>query len=116
MNVIEAWQSGWNQIGGFFGDFFGGLFDGAVDFFNSIFSGLSSYISEWLTGLGLSITIPDGVFAVLNDLTRGIGYLIPVQALLPIPVFMLSFYIIKLIFALYQIIANTIIRRIHVSV
>ena len=116
MNIIEAWQSGWNQILGSTGDFFSGLFGGAIDLLNGFFNGLGTYLGEWLTGLGLSITIPDGVLTVLDDLTKSIGYIIPVQALLPIPIFMLSFYIAKLIFALYQIIASTIIRKIHISV
>jgi hypothetical protein len=116
MNIIEAWQNGWGQIGNFFGDFFGGLWDGAVSLLNNFFNGLATYIGNWLHDLGFSISIPSGVFNVFNDITHFIGYIIPVRALLPIPIFMLSFYIIKLIFAIYKIIASTIIQRVHVSV
>lgn len=115
MNIIEAWQSGWGQIGNFFGDFFSGLWDGAVDLLNGFFNGLATYIGNWLGSIGLSITIPDGVFYILDDLTHSIGYIIPVAALLPIPIFMLSFYVIKLIISIYRIIASTVIQRVHIS-
>lgn len=115
MNIIEAWLSGWNQIANFFGDWTGIIWDSIISFLNSFLGGISDYISNWLSGIGLSITIPSGVFDVLDTLTRSIGYLIPVSAILPIPIFMLSFYILKLIFAIYQIIASTVIQRIKVK-
>lgn len=114
MNIIEAWLSGMGQITDFFSNWTGSLWDGIVDFFNGIMGGLSDYIASWLSGLGLSISIPSGVFDVLDSLTRSIGYLIPVSSILPIPIFMLSFYVIKLIFSVYQIIASTVIRRVKI--
>ena len=114
MNIIEAWLSGMGQITDFFSKWTGSLWDGIVDFFNGIMGGLSDYISSWLSGLGLSITIPSGVFDVLDSLTRSIGYLIPVSSILPIPIFMLSFYVLKLIFSVYQIIASTVIKRVKI--
>ena len=115
MNIVEAFRSGWSQIVNWFGNGIPDLWDGVVNFANGVLGGLNTYIADWLSGLGLSITIPDGVFTILNDLTRSIGYLIPVSALLPIPIFMLSFYVIKLIFAIYQVIASTVIQRFKVK-
>ena len=114
MNIIEAWLSGMGQITDFFSKWTGSLWDGIVYFFNGIMGGLSDYIASWLSGLGLSITIPSGVFDVLDSLTRSIGYLIPVSSILPIPIFMLSFYVLKLIFSVYQIIASTVIKRVKI--
>lgn len=115
MNLLQAWQSGMSQITNSFSSWTGSVWDSLIFLLNGLFGGLPTYISNWLTGLGLSITIPSEVFDILDSLTRSIGYLIPVSAILPIPIFMLSFYIIKLIFSLYQIIASTVIQRIKLN-
>lgn len=115
MNIIEAWQSGMGQIGNFFGDFFGGLWDGGVSLLNGIFGGIGDLISGWLNSLGLNLSLPANIYQGLHEVSIGVGYIIPIRALLPIPMFMLSFYIAKLIFAVYQLVAGLIIRRVKLN-
>lgn len=95
------------------------FFNGVIDFFtgcfNWFFGGLVDLILGFISNFGLTIEIPVGIYDILNELFIGVGYIIPVKALLPIPFFMISFYILKLIFSLYQLIAGTIIQRVHLS-
>ena len=105
MNIFE-------QIGEWFTSGWGQLFE----FINRFFGGLDTYIADWLTDRGLSIVIPNEVFTVARDLFRGVGYIFPVQALLPIPLAWLSFYGIKLAFAVYQLIASTVITKFKIKI
>lgn len=117
MNIFEAWSSGWSQILSWFSGIFDFLWDNATSFINGIFNGdLAQYIGSWFNNLGLSIAIPQSFYNGLNELFIGIGYIVPVRALLPIPAFFLSFYIIKLVFAIYRAIAGFVVRRIKVKV
>ena len=91
---------------------FNPLIDWCVNLINGFFGGLGTIINGWLTSGGITVEIPPNVYDILHELTLGIGYIIPVAALLPIPIAMISFYIAKLIFAVYQLIAHTIIKRV----
>lgn len=114
MNIIEAWLSGMGQITDFLSNWTGSLWDSIVAFFNGFLGGLDTYIANWLEEQGLYISIPENVQEILRELAIGIGYIFPVRLLLPIPVFMISFYTIKLIFALYNLIAGTVIKRVKI--
>ena len=105
-----------DKIAAFFSNLFGGVLDWVVELLNGVLGGAVSIISDWLSSLGFSITIPSDVFSVFNELTYGIGYIFPIAALLPIPTLMLGFYIAKIIFSVYSLIASTIIKRIKVKV
>lgn len=115
MNIFEAWQSGISQIGNFFSNWTGSVWDSIVAFLNSFFGGIDTYIGNWLEQQGLYLSIPENVQKILRELAIGIGYIFPVRLLLPIPIFMMSFYILKLIFALYNLIAGTVIQRIKLN-
>lgn len=107
------------DILGAIGDFFGGLFNSLIDWglglINGLLEGLGSLLTWWFDSLGLSISVPLGVFNVLNDITYSIGYIFPIKELLPIPLFMLSFYVAKIVFAVFQIIASTVIKRVKIK-
>lgn len=100
-------------------DFFTGVVNAIIDFvlefFNNIGLGIGGFIGEWLNGYGMVIQIPSNIFDVLNDVTRGIGYILPLAALTPIVNFMITFYVIKIIFSLYRVIASTTIRRVKIK-
>ena len=113
MNII-------NTIFNFFKNLFNGVIDWIIILLNKLLSGLGDIILQWLIYLcesfGLNIEIPANVFDIVHELFLGIGYILPMKALLPIPLFMVAFYIAKLIFAIYSLIAKTIIRRVSVKV
>ena len=94
---------------------FNPLIDFCVGLINGFFGGLGTIINDWLTNAGIYVEIPPNVYDILHELTLGIGYIIPVAALLPIPLAMISFYITKFAFAIYQIIAHTIIKRVKLK-
>ncbi|MBQ9385210.1 MAG: hypothetical protein IJT87_13345 [Ruminiclostridium sp.] len=94
---------------------FNPLIDWCVNLINSFLGGLGAVINDWLNSIGLEITLPPNVYDVLNEISIGVGYLIPVKALIPIPLFFVSFYIAKLVFAIYQLIASTIIKRVKLK-
>lgn len=112
-------------------DFFGNFFNGIIDFFVKLFTewipgffidafnffagGLAELVENWLISIGLTIEIPEGLYSGLNVLTRSIGYILPMAALSPIVIFMLVFYIAKIVFAIYKVIANTIIKKISIK-
>lgn len=91
------------------------IFSTVIDWFvggvNALFGGIAQIIFGFLSACGLNVSIPANVYDVLNEITIGVGYIIPVRALLPIPIFMITFYVIKLVFSIYQLIAGTIIKR-----
>lgn len=101
-------------------ELFRNIFNAAIDWVlelcNSFALGLGTFISQWLLSMGLTVEIPANLFDVLNDFTRGVGYIIPFSALMPIVNFMLSFYVVKIIFAVYKIIANTTIKRVDLKI
>ena len=100
-------------------DFFFGLFDGvinlALELLNGIFGGFGVLLATWLEGQGIVLEYPSNVFDVLNEITLGIGYLLPINALKPIVFWMLAFYIAKIIFAVYSLVASTVIKRVSVK-
>lgn len=103
-------------IGDFFANLFNGLIDWVLELLNSIFGGLGDVIASWLIEQGFSIEIPSHVFDILNEITLGIGYILPMSSLMPIVYFWLGFYVCKIIFAVYSIIANTVIKRVSIKV
>lgn len=104
------------SIGNFFVSLFDGVIDWGLNLINGLLDGLGSLISWWFDSLGLSVSVPSGVFNVLDDITYSIGYIFPIKELLPIPLFFLSFYIAKVVFAVFQIIASTVIKRVKIKV
>ena len=105
-------------------EMFSGLWSGLQNIFstiidwvcggiNAVFGGIAEFIFNFISGYGLKIEIPANVYDVLNEITIGVGYIIPVRALLPIPAFMITFYVLKFVFSLYQLIAGTIIKRVR---
>lgn len=103
-------------IADFFGNLFNNLIDWILELLNGIFGGLGELIGSWLLSQGLTIEIPATVFDILDELTIGIGYILPINSLLPIVFFWLAFYVAKIIFAVYSIIANTVIKRVSIKV
>lgn len=97
-------------------DLFNGFIDWIIGIINAMFGGAGSLLTWWLGDLGLNISLPDNIYSVLHDVTYCIGYIFPVRELVPIPAFMLSFYIARAIFALFKIIASTVIKRVKVKV
>lgn len=111
MNPIEAWISGWNQITNFFGlgNSSGNIF---LDIINGLLSGVLAIIEQFFNLIGLQFSIPLDIFDGLNDLTRGIGYILPLNKFLPLVVFSLAFYIGRIIMSVYNRVAHTSIRKI----
>ena len=111
MNPIEAWVSGWHQIQNFFGfgSSSGNIF---LDILNGILSGVLAIVEQFLNLLGLQFTIPVDIFDGLNDITRGIGYIIPINKFVPLIVFALAFYVGRIIMSVYNRVAHTSIRKI----
>lgn len=109
------WSSGIGQIFDYSGNLSNLILDWVVKFFNAIFGGLGDLLADWISSLGLTIEMPATVFNVLDEITVGIGYIIPVSALLPIVNFMLAFYFAKIIFAIYHLIAKTTIKRVKIK-
>lgn len=103
-------------IGDFFSNFFNSLIDWVLELLNGFFGGLGTLIGTWLEAQGLTIEIPDSVFGILDELTSGIGYILPISQLMPIVYFWLAFYGAKIVFAVYSIIANTVIKRVSIKV
>ena len=109
MDILKA-------IGNFFNNIFNGLIDWVLELLNGIFGGLGELIGAWLISRGITIEIPAMAFDILDEITVGIGYILPINALMPIVYLWLSFYVAKIIFAVYSIIANTVIKRVSIKV
>ena len=105
-----------NLIGDFFKNLIDCVLDWVVELLNWIFGGLGELIAWWFESIGLDISIPVDVFNVFNDITYSIGYIFPIKELLPIPIFMFTFYVARIVFAVFQIIASTVIKRVKVKV
>ena len=109
MDILKA-------IGNFFSNLFNGIIDWVLELLNGLLGGLGELIGSWLVSQGITIEIPATAFDILDEITIGIGYILPISSLMPIVFLWLSFYIGKIIFAVYSIIANTIIKRVSVKV
>jgi len=103
-NILNWFKSGWN-----------GIIDWVIELLNSFGTGLGSFINSWFDSLGLSLEIPSGVFKVLNEITYGIGYILPLSSLTPLFLFWLSFHFAHLIFALFRLLHSTIFKRVSVK-
>lgn len=101
------------KIGSFFNNIFSTIIDWFIGGINALFGGIADMIFGFLHSCGLNIVIPTDVYYVLKEITVGIGYIIPVRALLPIPMFFIAFYVVKWVFAIYQLIAGTVIKRVR---
>ena len=105
-----------SAIGNFFINIFDSLIDWGIGLINGFLSGLGDYLSAWLVKQGITLSIPDNVFDVLNEITLCIGYILPLKALMPIVTLWLGYYVAKIVFAVYRLIASTIIKRVTVKV
>lgn len=114
--IASCFKTGLNQIFDFFGGIVDNLIDWVLKLVNSLLGGLADLIGNWLSSQGLTIQFPAAIFNVLNEITLGIGYILPVKQLMPIVNFMIAFYVAKIIFAVYQLIAKTVIKRVKVKV
>lgn len=114
--IASCFKTGIGQIL----DFFGGVIDKLIDWIlslcNALLGGISELLANWLATQGLTIQFPAAIFNVLNEITLGIGYILPIKQLMPIVNFMLAFYVAKIIFAVYHLIAKTVIKRVKVKV
>lgn len=98
-------------IGNFFSTLFSGLIDWFLNIFNVISQGAFGIVGDFFKAAGLNISLPGNVFTALNEITIGIGYIFPLADLLPIFSFWISFYIARIVFAVYHLIASTILKR-----
>lgn len=112
----SAWSSGINQIQKLSGDLFGGVIDWVVDLLNGCLLGVGELLGNWLYSVGLTLEIPVNVFDVLKEITYGIGYILPIGKLMPIVNFFLAFYFAKIVFAVYHLVASTVVKRVKVKV
>ncbi len=103
-------------IADFFANIFNSLIDWVLELLNNLFSGFGDVLSAWLISQGITLELPENVYDVLNELTLGVGYILPITSLMPIVYLWLGFYVVKIIFAVYSLIANTIIKRVSVKV
>ena len=104
-NLTGWWQSGWDAI-----------IDWVVELLNKFESGLATFITDWLVSQGLTLELPVDVFNVLDEISYGIGYILPLKDLTPLFLFWLSFHFVNLIFAIFRMIHSTIIKRVSVKV
>ena len=95
--------------------FFGVIIDFFVGGINFLLGGVMDLILTFLATCGLTIEFPADIYSILNEITIGVGYIIPVRALLPIPLFMITYYTVKLVFSIYHLIAGTIIKRVKLK-
>ncbi|MCM1334595.1 MAG: hypothetical protein NC084_00055 [Bacteroides sp.] len=98
-------------MGDFFVDLFSGLVDWVLSLVNSVFSTVFGVFSIFIKSFGLNPSIPGTVFQVLDELTIGIGYILPISDLLPIAFFWVAFYIARIVFSIYHLIASTVFKR-----
>lgn len=94
-NIIASYSSWWISGIQWFVDWI-------AERFNNVLWAFVTPISNWLDSLGdVTIGFPSVVFDVLNEITYGVGYILPLGYLLPIPIFMISFYGLKLMFIIF---------------
>ncbi len=91
-----------NWCSEFFSDLFSGVLGFLTGLLQQLFGAVGSVVSVWLAEQGFSLSIPSEVFNVLDEITLGIGYIFPLYALMPIVAFMLTFYIAKIVFAVFS--------------
>lgn len=116
LNFVTFFKTGLNQELNFFKSIYDGSIDWIINIFNGFLSGIGDIFGSWLIEQGITIEFPPSVFNLLNEITIGIGYILPIVQLMPIVYCLLSFYVAKIIFAIYQLIASTVIKRIKVKV
>lgn len=109
MTIFQMWANGWQQIK----DGLNNIFSGNIilDIINLILSGVLAVVEQFLNMLGLNFSIPADIFEGLSDITRGIGYLIPINKFVPLVVFALAFYVGRVIMSVYNRVAHTTIRH-----
>ena len=105
-----------NNIVYFFSDIFGWFWDLLADFASMLLGGLGSIISSFIDSVNLTMEIPESIYTTLREITIGVGYIIPLRALLPIPTLMILFYISKMVYAVFHLVFSTIIQHVKLPV
>lgn len=87
-------------------DFFAEIISELVSWQLTVLSWLTNNLfgaplGAWLASQGFSIEFPDEVFNVLNEITYGVGYILPLYSLLPIVWIMLTFYVAKILLSVF---------------
>ena len=99
----------------FFVNSINAIIDWVLGLVNFLLDGLASLLAPWLAEQGMTIAFPTQVFEIINEITLGIGYILPVSALLPIVTFWLGFYVAKIVFAVFSLIVSTTFKRVKVK-
>lgn len=81
---------------------------------NTLTGGLGGVVQLFFEMFNLSISIDVSVYSTLREIMIGVGYIVPIRALLPIPVFMISFYLAQFVFAIFRFICSTFIRKVSI--
>lgn len=93
------------EIFNWFSEFFSDLASGVLGILTALlqqlFGVFGNLLASWMVEQGFSLSIPAEVFNVLDEITLGIGYILPLYAFLPIIVFMLTFYVAKLVITVF---------------
>lgn len=112
-NVVSSFISscgswfldGWGQILTSISSFFTGIAQFFADSINNTIQGSLISLINLVNGMDeFYIEIPNYIFSVLNDLTYGVGYIVPVAALLPIPFFFIAFYGFRILLSIVHFI------------
>lgn len=99
----------------FFINLINAVIDWALGLINFILEGAAGLFAPWLAEQGMTIAFPTQVFEIINEITLGIGYILPISALLPIAVFWLGYYGAKIVIAVFSLIASTTFKRVKVK-
>lgn len=86
------------------------IFSNIIEFLANLVTTLmglpGAYISKWMIAQGFSVEVPENVFLILDQLTYGVGYIVPLYGLLPIVGFWITFYSAKIMFSLFSTITR----------
>ena len=109
MNIFEIWSQGYSQLQSWFDKMFtGNIF---LDIINGLLSGVFAIVEQFLNLIGLQFSLPADIYDGLNDITLGIGYIIPMSKFTPLLIFALAFYVGRIIMSVYNRVAHTSIRK-----
>lgn len=106
ISSLGSWFiSGWSQILTNISSFFTGIVEFFADSINTTIQGCVASLLSVIDGMGtFSLEIPNYIFSVLNDLTYGVGYIVPLSVLLPIPLFFIAFYGLRILLSIVHFI------------
>ena len=91
-----------NWISEFFSNLFSAILGVCLDLLSLFLGIFTEPIKLWMIEQGFTLEIPSEVFNVLDEITYGIGYILPLFALIPIVTFMLTFYGAKIVFSVFS--------------